>query len=132
MGNLQKHPPTPVPHRFFDVLWGMRPHRCPGPPWNRVSATFWVFEIKYGRFQAIFRLFWPILAYFHCLTGVSGFMRFEPQQVPRNTPVTVLWVSCGVLGLKYTLCSMFWAILGCFLFHSQPEGQTKGALRYHM
>ena len=60
------------------------------------------------------------------MTGVSGFMRFEHQQVSRNTPVRVLWVSCGVLGVKYTLCSMFWAILGCFLSMVNLKGQTRG------
>ena len=57
-------------------------------------------------------------------------MRLEHQQESRNTSVTVLWVSCGVLGVKYTLCSMFWAILGCFLSIVNLKGQTRGALRY--
>ena len=74
---------------------------------ERLLAVFWG---KKTLFFAIFRLFWPVLAYFHCMTGVSGFMRFEHQQVSRKTPVPVLWVFCGVFRVKYTLCLMFWAI----------------------
>ena len=112
MGQFFNPPPLKSSTAIFSGSTPFEPPQVYRTPLESVLSDLWrCFEAKWH----FFCYFQAILAYIHCMTDFSGFMRFEHQQVPRNTPVPVLWASCGVLGVKYTVYSMFWAILGCFL-----------------